>query len=66
MLAAWVEQPVSGRRLKDEFFMKFVGRVDGWRSRSAFEGQRREYLRRYGARPERAPRAEREGLRLSS
>src|SRR5262244_3497098 len=23
-LAAWIESPVSGRRLKDEFFMKFV------------------------------------------
>jgi DNA-binding PadR family transcriptional regulator len=23
-LAAWIELPVSGRRLKDEFFMKFV------------------------------------------
>jgi DNA-binding MarR family transcriptional regulator len=23
-LAAWIELPVSGRRLKDEFFMKFI------------------------------------------
>ena len=23
-LAAWIEPPVSGRRLKDEFFMKFI------------------------------------------
>ena len=36
-LAAWIEAPVSGRRLKDEFFMKFiVSRQLIWRSRSSF------------------------------
>ena len=38
VLAAWVEQPVLGRRLKDEFFMKFVvvASTQCWRSRSSF------------------------------
>ena len=45
-LAAWIELPVSGRRLKDEFFMKFI--VVGSRQlaepKQLLEGQRREYL----------------------
>jgi len=45
-LAAWIERPISGRRLKDEFFMKLVvvasvGLADPSR---LIDGQRREYL----------------------
>ena len=45
-LDAWIESPVSGMRLKDEFFMKFVtlasaGLVE---PRRLLDGQRREYL----------------------
>src|SRR5262245_47089124 len=45
-LDAWIEAPVSGRRLKDEFFMKLVvlasaGLVD---PKQLLDGQRREYL----------------------
>ena len=45
-LATWIELPVSGRRLKDEFFMKFVV-VASTRlaePKQLLEGQRREYL----------------------
>jgi DNA-binding PadR family transcriptional regulator len=45
-LAAWIERPVSGMRLKDEFFMKFVvlssvHLADPWQ---LLDGQRREYM----------------------
>jgi DNA-binding PadR family transcriptional regulator len=45
-LAKWIDTPVSGTRLKDEFFMKFVlvaavGLAD---PRTMIERQRREYL----------------------
>jgi DNA-binding PadR family transcriptional regulator len=45
-LAAWIEKPVPGVRLKDEFFMKLVvvasaGLAD---PKSVIDGQRREYL----------------------
>jgi DNA-binding PadR family transcriptional regulator len=45
-LAAWIELPVSGRRLKDEFFMKFVVVASSHLAepRQLLEGQRREYL----------------------
>ena len=45
-LAAWIEAPVSGRRLKDEFFMKFVVLASARLAepRQLLEGQRREYL----------------------
>jgi DNA-binding PadR family transcriptional regulator len=45
-LAAWVDSPVSGRRLKDEFFMKFivVASVRLAEPKQLLEGQRREYL----------------------
>jgi DNA-binding PadR family transcriptional regulator len=45
-LAAWIELPVSGRRLKDEFFMKFVvaAAVHLAEPKQLIEGQRREYL----------------------
>jgi len=45
-LAAWIEVPVSGRRLKDEFFMKFVVVVSMQLAepKQLLEGQRREYL----------------------
>ena len=45
-LAEWIEPPVSGRRLKDEFFMKFVV-VASTRlaePKQLIKGQRREYL----------------------
>ena len=45
-LAAWIELPVSGRRLKDEFFMKLVvvASMQLTKPRQLLEGQRREYL----------------------
>jgi DNA-binding PadR family transcriptional regulator len=45
-LAAWIEQPVSGRRLKDEFFMKLivVASMQLAEPKQLLEGQRREYL----------------------
>jgi DNA-binding PadR family transcriptional regulator len=45
-LAAWIELPVSGRRLKDEFFMKFivVASTQLAEPKLLLEGQRREYL----------------------
>jgi DNA-binding PadR family transcriptional regulator len=45
-LATWIEQPVSGRRLKDEFFMKFivVASTRLAEPTKLLEGQRREYL----------------------
>jgi DNA-binding PadR family transcriptional regulator len=45
-LAAWIERPVSGRRLRDEFFMKFivVASMHLAEPKQLLEGQRREYL----------------------
>ena len=45
-LAAWIDAPVSGRRLKDEFFMKFivVASAQLAEPKQLLEGQRREYL----------------------
>jgi DNA-binding PadR family transcriptional regulator len=45
-LAAWIDLPVSGRRLKDEFFMKFVvlASMQLAEPKQLLEGQRREYL----------------------
>ena len=45
-LAAWIEAPVSGRRLKDEFFMKLVVVASAGLAepRTLIDGQRREYL----------------------
>jgi DNA-binding PadR family transcriptional regulator len=45
-LAAWIELPVSGRRLKDEFFMKLivVSSMQLAEPKQLLEGQRREYL----------------------
>jgi DNA-binding PadR family transcriptional regulator len=45
-LARWVESPVSGTRLKDEFFMKFVVVVSARLAdpKAVIERQRREYL----------------------
>jgi DNA-binding PadR family transcriptional regulator len=45
-LAAWIDMPVSGRRLKDEFFMKFivVASTQLAEPKQLLEGQRREYL----------------------
>jgi DNA-binding PadR family transcriptional regulator len=45
-LARWIETPVPGTRLKDEFFMKFVVVVSSRLAepRALIEGQRREYL----------------------
>ena len=45
-LAAWIERPVSGRRLKDEFFMKFIVLASTRLAepKKLLEGQRREYL----------------------
>jgi DNA-binding PadR family transcriptional regulator len=45
-LVEWIETPVSGRRLKDEFFLKFVvassaGLIE---PEKLIESQRREYL----------------------
>ena len=45
-LAAWIELPVSSRRLKDEFFMKFVVAASAHLAepKQLIEGQRHEYL----------------------
>src|SRR5262249_13366042 len=45
-LAAWIELPVSGRRLEDEFFMKFIviGSMQLAEPKHLLEAQRREYL----------------------
>jgi DNA-binding PadR family transcriptional regulator len=45
-LARWIETPVPGTRLKDEFFMKLVVLMAGRLAepRSVIDGQRREYL----------------------
>ena len=45
-LAAWIDAPVSGRRLKDEFFMKLivVASTHLAEPEQLLEGQRREYL----------------------
>jgi DNA-binding PadR family transcriptional regulator len=45
-LAAWIELPISGRRLKDEFFMKFVVVASTQLAdpKELLEVQRREYL----------------------
>ena len=45
-LAAWIEAPVSGTRLKDEFFMKLVVLASARLAepRQLLERQRREYL----------------------
>jgi DNA-binding PadR family transcriptional regulator len=45
-LAAWIETPVSGRRLKDAFFMKFVVLASARLAepRQLLDDQRREYL----------------------
>jgi DNA-binding PadR family transcriptional regulator len=45
-LARWVRTPVSGTRLKDEFFMKLVVVVSAQLAepKAVIEGQRREYL----------------------
>ncbi len=45
-LAVWIELPVSGRRLKDEFFMKFVvvASTKLAEPKQLLEGQRHEYL----------------------
>jgi DNA-binding PadR family transcriptional regulator len=45
-LARWIEAPVPGTRLKDEFFMKLVvvASVRLADPRTLIEGQRREYL----------------------
>jgi DNA-binding PadR family transcriptional regulator len=45
-LAAWIESPIPGTRLKDEFFMKFVvlASTDLAAPDQVLEGQRAEYL----------------------
>jgi DNA-binding PadR family transcriptional regulator len=45
-LAAWIETPVPGSRLKDEFFMKFVvlASTDLADPNQLLDGQRAEYL----------------------
>ena len=45
-LAHWIERPVPGIRLKDEFFMKFVvvASTGLAEPKSLIDGQRREYL----------------------
>lgn len=45
-LEAWIELPVSGRRLEDEFFMKFmvVASMQLAAPMQLLEAQRREYL----------------------
>jgi DNA-binding PadR family transcriptional regulator len=45
-LADWIETPVPGTRLKDEFFMKFVVVASAGLAepRTLIDGQRREYL----------------------
>jgi DNA-binding PadR family transcriptional regulator len=46
MLAEWIETPASGRRLKDEFFMKLVVATSVGLAgpEKLIERQRREYL----------------------
>jgi DNA-binding PadR family transcriptional regulator len=46
VLSAWIDLPVSGRRLKDDFFMKLVvvASVRLADPRQLIDGQRREYL----------------------
>jgi DNA-binding PadR family transcriptional regulator len=46
VLAGWIERPVSGTRLKDEFFMKFVvvAAAGLAEPKTLVERQRREYL----------------------
>jgi DNA-binding PadR family transcriptional regulator len=46
VLSEWIESPVPGTRLKDEFFMKFVLVVGAGLAepRTLLDGQRREYL----------------------
>jgi len=46
VLATWIDAPVSGTRLKDEFFMKFVVLASARlaQPRHLLDGQRREYL----------------------
>jgi DNA-binding PadR family transcriptional regulator len=46
VLAAWIETPVPGIRLKDEFFMKFVVIASAGLAepKNVIERQRREYL----------------------
>jgi DNA-binding PadR family transcriptional regulator len=46
VLARWIETPVPGTRLKDEFFMKFVvvASVGLAEPKALIERQRREYL----------------------
>jgi DNA-binding PadR family transcriptional regulator len=46
VLTAWIESPVPGTRLKDEFFMKLVVVVSGGLAEPAtvIDRQRREYL----------------------
>jgi DNA-binding PadR family transcriptional regulator len=45
-LAGWIDAPVPGTRLKDEFFMKFavLAAAGLAEPRTLIEGQRREYL----------------------
>jgi DNA-binding PadR family transcriptional regulator len=45
-LARWIETPVPGTRLKDEFFMKFVVVASARLAepKALIDGQRREYL----------------------
>ena len=45
-LARWIEMPVPGTRLKDEFFMKFVVVASARLAepKTLIDGQRREYL----------------------
>jgi DNA-binding PadR family transcriptional regulator len=45
-LTRWIERPVPGTRLKDEFFMKFVvvASTGLAEPKSLIDGQRREYL----------------------
>src|SRR5262249_40349262 len=46
VLARWIETPVPGTRLKDEFFMKFVVLAAGRlvEPQALIDAQRREYL----------------------
>jgi|SRR5262249_15358349 len=46
VLAAWIDAPVPARRLKDEFFTKFLVLVSARLAepRRLLDGQRREYL----------------------
>jgi DNA-binding PadR family transcriptional regulator len=46
VLAAWIEKPVPGMRLKDDFFMKLVVVVTAGLAepKAVIDGQRREYL----------------------